>query len=98
MDFIDDINDYGEAMRNAYMIVTKKITLDDVFADLERKWAMEEDVKFFLPFDPINQDGRDPATLDLLIEYFIDTEEYEKCAELQIIKEKVIKCLEEQTD
>lgn len=94
MDFIDDLNDYEEAMRNAFLIVTKKITLDDVYIDLEKKWENDEDVNFFLPFDPIHSDGRDPATLDLLIEYFIDTEEYEKCAELVKIKE----CLKKQKD
>ena len=82
MDFLDDIEDYQESMQNAYLFVTKKLTVDDVYDDLESGKVTE----FYLPFDPIQNDGRDNATLDLLIEHFTELEEYEKCQELVKIK------------
>lgn len=82
MDFLDDIEDYHESMQNAYLFVTKKLTVDDVYDDLESGKVTE----FYLPFDPIQNDGRDNATLDLLIEHFTELEEYEKCQELVKIK------------
>ena len=88
MDFLDDIEDYNAAMDNAYDFVTKRITLDDIFEQAEKSGTLTE---FYLPFDPINSDGRDEATLDLLIDHFISIEEYEKCQELQNIKIKFLK-------
>ena len=35
MDYLEDIELYNEAMQNAYMIITKKKTLDDIYYDLE---------------------------------------------------------------
>jgi len=75
-------------MENAYAFVTKKITLDDIFERAEQ--ASTDEIQFFLPFDPIESDGRDEATLDLLINHFIEIEEYEKCQELVEIKTKFL--------
>tara|TARA_R100000234_G_scaffold46609_1_gene27814 strand:+ start:7084 stop:7338 length:255 start_codon:yes stop_codon:yes gene_type:complete len=83
MDFLKDIEDYHTAMQNAYLFVTKKITVDDVYSDLESGEVTE----FYLPFDPLVNDGRDIGTLDLLIEHFTELEEYEKCQELVKIKD-----------
>ncbi len=82
MDFLKDIEDYHAAMQNAYLFVTKKMTVDDVYEDLESGKVTE----FYLPFDPLSDDGRDSGTLDLLIEHFTELEEYEKCQELVKIK------------
>ena len=84
MDFLEDLEMYNTAMENAYDIITKRKTLDDIY------YALEEDKfdKFFLPFDPIEEDGRSEDVIDMVIEYFIQTEEYEKCAELTKIKDK----------
>jgi len=82
MDFLKDIEDYHTAMENAYAFITKRITMDTVYEDLDNQSITE----FYLPFDPINSDGRDEATLDLLIEHFTELEEYEKCQELVKIK------------
>jgi hypothetical protein len=56
--------------------------MDTVYEDLDNQSITE----FYLPFDPISSDGRDEATLDLLIEHFTELEEYEKCQELVKIK------------
>lgn len=88
MDFLEDLEDYNSAMDNAYNFVTKKITLDDIFEAAESEG---EEVTFYLPFDPLDSDGRDEGTLDLLIEHFTELEEYEKCQELVNIKNKFLK-------
>ena len=78
----EDLELYGTAMINAYHIVTKKRTLDDIYYELEG----DEITTFPLPFNPMEEDGRTPDMLDILIEYFTSTEEYEKCSELLKIK------------
>tara|TARA_R100000322_G_scaffold111304_1_gene71169 strand:- start:543 stop:815 length:273 start_codon:yes stop_codon:yes gene_type:complete len=86
MEFLEDLELYNRAMVNAYNLITKKKTLDDIF------YALEEDTidDFPLPFDPMLEDGRSEAIIDIVIEYFTSTEEYEKCAELVKIKEKCL--------
>ena len=91
MQFLEDLNNYNESMDNAYDLVTRKKTLDDIYVELDSG----ESSKFYLPFDPSVNDGRDEATLDLLIEHFSLIESYEKCDEL--LKLKNI-CLKKRTD
>ena len=78
MDFLEDMELYEQAMKNAYQIITRRKTLDDIYYDLEEGRID----KLPLPFDPINEDGRNPDVIDVVIEYFTSTEEYEKCAVL----------------
>ena len=85
MDFLEDMELYHRAMDNAYFIVTKRKTLDDIYYNLEK----EEIDDFPLPFDPFTEDGRTDDIIDMLVEHFTSTEEYEKCAELVKIKSKV---------
>ena len=87
MDFLEDMELYEEAMKNAYQIITKKKTLDDIYYELEEGKI----TRLPLPFDPINEDGRSEDVIDVVIEYFTSTEEYEKCAELVKIKDKCLK-------
>ena len=87
MDFLEDMELYGRAMDNAYSIITKRKTLDDIYYELEAE--IIDDLP--LPFDPIEEDGRTPDMIDIVIEYFIEIEEYEKCAELVKIKEECLK-------
>ena len=91
MDFLEDLALYERAMQNAYMLITKKKTIDDFYYDLESD-SIED---FPLPFDPLETDGRHTDIIDVVIEYFTSTEEYEKCAELVKIKNK---CLKKQTE
>ena len=87
MDFLEDLEMYGQAMENAYALITKKKTLDDIYFDLEG----EEYEEFYLPFDPITENGRTEDIIDMVMEYYITTEDYEKCAELLKIKNKCLK-------
>tara|TARA_R110000824_G_scaffold181230_3_gene361984 strand:- start:318 stop:608 length:291 start_codon:yes stop_codon:yes gene_type:complete len=87
MDFLEDMELYERAMRNAYSIITKRKTLDDIYYELEED--IIDDLP--LPFDPIHEDGRSEDIIDIVIEYFTSTEEYEKCAELVKIKEECLK-------
>tara|TARA_R110000744_G_scaffold342669_1_gene447878 strand:+ start:223 stop:492 length:270 start_codon:yes stop_codon:yes gene_type:complete len=82
MDFLEDIELYNKAMDNAYFIITKRKTLDDIYYELE-----EDQIDDFpLPFDPFTEDGRTDDIIDMLVEHFISIEEYERCAELVKIK------------
>ena len=87
MDFLEDLEMYEQAMNNAYDIITKKKTVDDIYFDLED----EEYDTYYLPFDPVYEDGRSPDVIDMVIEYYTSTEEYEKCAELVEIKDICLK-------
>ena len=59
-----------EAMNNAYNIIIGKYTFEEI---------IETTGEACLPFDIRNED----PDLTGMIEYFIETEEYEKCDELQ---------------
>ena len=39
MDFLEDMELYEQAMRNAYQIITKRKTLDDIYYDLEEEFT-----------------------------------------------------------
>ena len=82
MDFLEDLALYNKAMENAYDIITKKKTIDDIYCEIDEK---EVDI-YPLPFDPLVEDGRTPDVIDIVIEYFTNLEEYEKCEELVKIK------------
>ena len=86
MDFLEDLEIYRKAMENAYKIITKEKTLDDVYADFEEN-GIEQ---FHLPFNPLEEDGRSPDIIDMVIEYYTSTEEYEKCAKLVQITNKCL--------
>ena len=87
-EFFEDIELLNEAMNNAYLFVIKKVTLDDIYENYMETDTFE---RFALPFDPTQEDGRTPVIIDMLIEHFTDTEEYEKCAELVKLKNKLDK-------
>tara|TARA_R110000796_G_scaffold55878_5_gene129781 strand:+ start:1068 stop:1331 length:264 start_codon:yes stop_codon:yes gene_type:complete len=86
MDFLEDIEMYNKAMTNAYDLITKRKTVDDVYEEL-----YEEYDEYYLPFDPILEDGRTADVIDMVIEHFSSIEEYEKCAELVKIKTTCLK-------
>tara|TARA_B100000780_G_scaffold279102_1_gene255583 strand:+ start:135 stop:368 length:234 start_codon:yes stop_codon:yes gene_type:complete len=69
--------DFNEdaCMRNSYNLLLGKKTLDDLIADKE--------CNLTLMFNPERKYVKmQDDVYDILIEYFISTEEYEKCAEL----------------
>ena len=84
MDFLEAMELYERAMNNAYDIITRRKTIDDIYYELEDDTIGD----FPLPFDPIAEDGRTEDIIDMVIEHFTSTEEYEKCAELVKIKNK----------
>jgi hypothetical protein len=77
MDFLEDLEEYNNVMHNAYLVITKKKTLDQLYKDLE-----EEGDYFSLPFNFSDRE----TTIENLIEHFSDMEDYEKCQELVNIK------------
>ena len=63
-----------ESMNNSYELLVNDFSWE-VLPIREEYWILE--------------DLDDPETIDKLIDYFISTEEYEKCARLVKIKEKL---------
>ena len=76
----EELEILNEAYLNAYLIVTKRITVAELLA--------ADGEMVFLPFDP-----EAPETIrmviDDVIEFFSNEEEYEKCAELLRVKKKL---------
>tara|TARA_R110001583_G_scaffold144156_4_gene296147 strand:+ start:627 stop:902 length:276 start_codon:yes stop_codon:yes gene_type:complete len=87
MEFLEDLEMYEQAMENAYALITKRKSLDDIYESFEKEGIVD---KFYLPFDPISEDGRTADIIDMVIEYYTNTEEYEKCAELLKIKNQCL--------
>jgi len=75
----EEIEILDEAYRNAYAIATGKLTV--------RQLLKKADDMIFLPFDPSAPETF-AMIIDDIIQYFEDTEEYEKCAELVRAKTK----------
>jgi len=75
----EEVEILDEAYRNAYAIATGKLTV--------RQLLKKADDMIFLPFDPSVPETF-AMIIDDIIQYFEDTEEYEKCAELVHAKTK----------
>ena len=75
----EEIEVLDEAYRNAYLIAVGEMTVAQLLD--------KADEMIFLPFDPSAPETFS-MIVDDIIQYFADTEEYEKCAELVKIKEK----------
>jgi len=74
---LDDSIIIDKAMENAYLVVTGKLTFEDLLnADLN-----------YLPYNP-NKNTIEKNVYDVLIDYYCDIEEYEKCAEIKKAKEE----------
>lgn len=83
LNFEEEAEILSTAYKNTYLIVTKKVTIEDIM-----KEALESGDFVFLPFDPTN-----PNTIDLILDdviaHFESCEEYEKCAELVAAKKEL---------
>ena len=82
--FENDLELFNQAMNNAYLLVTKRVSLDKLYEALEKGMG-----NVALPFDPTSHDGKSEDVIDMLLEHFISTEEYEKCSELMKIREQI---------
>lgn len=82
--FENDLEIFNEAMHNAYLLVTHRTTMDNLYESLDKGLG-----HLALPFDPEQHDGRSNDIIDMLVSHFVETEEYEKCAELLNIKKQI---------
>lgn len=66
------------AMNNAYEVIIDFATIDELI-------DKQPNQPIYLAFDPekMEQDDYWDSTIDSMIEYFILTEEYEKCSKLK---------------
>ena len=85
MDFLEDYYMYEKAMDNAYYIITRQKSFNDILNNLG------DNEQFALPFDPSREDGRTPDILDMLIEHFEQSEQFERCSKLMKIKDETKK-------
>jgi hypothetical protein len=80
MNNITDLNmkELDLAMNNGYHILMGDITIDDLLSNSSRQ-------KLYISFDPDKLQSNDywDDIINNMINYFIETEEYEKCAELK---------------
>lgn len=75
----EEVEILDEAYRNAYKVITGELSVEELLE--------QADDMIFLPFDPSA-----PETFmmiaDDMIQYFEDSEEYEKCSRIMEIKNK----------
>ena len=73
-----DMEELDLAMNNGYHILMGDITIDDLLSNSQRQML-------YISFDPDKLDSNDywDTIINGMIDYFIKTEEYEKCAELK---------------
>jgi len=84
----DDLNEYeqsileyellSKAFNNSFRILTKRKTMTDI---------VKENGGLLLSHDP-HTDLSDDDLLNMM-DYFIETEEYEKCAEIKVLIKKI---------
>jgi len=87
------------AMNNTYLILTGKATYDTLLEkESMQRGSIDQHVETALLFNPmadnynpkfphLHNDSNGDELIDTMIEYFVETEEYEKCAELVKYKE-----------
>ena len=71
----------GKAYHNAWIILSGQISFEELLSN-----SFGDENQMILAFDP--DDGPKEEELQNMIEYWIDNEEYERCAKLQMILEK----------
>ena len=88
------------AMNNTYMIITGKATYDSLLEkESMQRGSIDQHVETALLFDPLSEnynpkfphlhnDVNSNDLIDSMIDYFVELEEYEKCAELVKRKEE----------
>tara|TARA_A100001201_G_scaffold46869_1_gene47316 strand:+ start:562 stop:834 length:273 start_codon:yes stop_codon:yes gene_type:complete len=77
----DEYELVDNAMDNAYSILTGKETYESLlFEGIDR---------IPLPFNPFNSNVKYNEVCDMLIEHYVQTEEYERCAKLVELKERI---------
>jgi hypothetical protein len=78
---IDDMV-FAEAIYNSYRLLTKEVT----FADLLAKETNDQ-YATVLTYDP--DDGPALEELVVMIDYYVETEEYEKCAKIKVVMDEM---------
>tara|TARA_R110002020_G_scaffold70653_2_gene183311 strand:+ start:5035 stop:5277 length:243 start_codon:yes stop_codon:yes gene_type:complete len=73
-----EMEELDTAMNNGYHILMGDITIDDLVSNVNK-------TKLYIAFDPdkLQSDDYWDSVVNSMIDYFIETEEYEKCAELK---------------
>jgi hypothetical protein len=84
MNLADELECYSKIMHNAYLLVTEQKSIDELDLDIT---SADITYESYLPFNPENNDGKDPATLSLLIDYYTSLGDVAKCKKLKKLEE-----------
>ena len=76
----DELELVYDAMNNAYNIFTGKTSYESLF--------FEGSDRIPLPFNPFSRNLDCKEIIDLMVEYYVDREWYERCAKLVELKKK----------
>jgi len=71
---------------SSYMMLVEKKSMDEV---LQLQYKYNKQSVFFIAPSDLRNGRYNEIDLDAMIEYFITTEEYEKCAKLDKIKKEL---------
>ena len=85
-EFVADQAIAEKALNNAYDLIIGNTTMEELFVQANERNELTGG-EVYLPFDP--HDGIPEDCIDILIDHFIYTEEYEKCAELVKVKNNI---------
>lgn len=78
-----------QAMVDSYLVLTKKISFEYLLAKRERQGR--DPALVFNGFYLDDGGYVELSTIDNMIDYFVELEEYEKCEELVGVKKRIIK-------
>lgn len=81
MDFMEEIALYNSAMDNAYALIVGDLKLEEMMIELDNAGDEDNDV-LPLPFNPFNGKDLSDSMIDIVIDHYIELEDYEKCARL----------------
>ena len=88
------------AMENTYKILTGKATWENLMEKVGRSKGIDQNPDVALLFNPMDEnynpkfphlhnDVNGNDLIDSMIDFYVETEEYEKCSELVKYKEKI---------
>ena len=75
------------AMENTYKILTGKATWENLMEKVGRSKGIDQNPDVALLFNPMDE-NYNPKLIESMVDYYIESEEYEKCAELIKYKER----------
>ena len=82
------MNDFDRSIENTFNLLTGIVTVEEICENASMQNGSIQDYNFPVFFLEPNIEVKDISNedIDTMIDYFIETEEYEKCSMLQKLK------------